>query len=79
MEKEAKSVMIPMENFSLVCPGIYRSAFPLKKNFAFMQSLELRSILTLILEDYPPMNLAFAQEHNISLFQFGAFSECQSF
>ena len=41
--------IVPMENFSLVCPGVYRSAFPLKKNFGLLKRLKLRSILTLIL------------------------------
>lgn len=61
----------PMENFNLICPGIYRSAFPLKKNFTFLKQLKLKSILTLILEEYPEVNNKFLSKNNISLFQFG--------
>ena len=61
----------PMENFSLVSGGIYRSAFPKKRNFGFLKKLGLKSILTLILEDYPELNTKFLDENNIQLFQFG--------
>lgn len=37
--------MHPMENFSLVVPGVYRSAFPKKRNFAFLKKLGVKSIL----------------------------------
>ena len=39
--------------------GIYRSAFPQRKNFSFLKKLKLKSILTLILEDYPRVNLEY--------------------
>lgn len=46
--------------------------FPKKKNFAFLKkSLGLRSILTLVLEDYPLANTEFNRMHNIKLLQFG--------
>ncbi|KAI8823632.1 tyrosine phosphatase family-domain-containing protein [Fimicolochytrium jonesii] len=61
----------PTENFNMVVKGVYRSAFPKKRNFAFLKKLGLRSILTLILEDYPDQNKRFMEEHNIRLFQFG--------
>jgi len=35
----------PLENFTLVCRGVYRSSFPKKKNFAFMKKLGLKSVL----------------------------------
>ncbi|KAJ3125595.1 Tyrosine-protein phosphatase dsp1 [Nowakowskiella sp. JEL0407] len=63
--------IIPCENFNMVCKGIYRSAFPKKKNFPFLKKLGLNSILTLILEDYPEQNKKFLEENNIKLFQFG--------
>ncbi|KAJ3297649.1 hypothetical protein HK104_000282, partial [Borealophlyctis nickersoniae] len=55
----------------MVSAGVYRSAFPKKKNFAFLKKLGLKSILTLILEDYPEINKKFLQENGITLFQFG--------
>ncbi|KAJ3033399.1 hypothetical protein HK097_004857, partial [Rhizophlyctis rosea] len=67
MEEE----LYPCENFNLVTAGIYRSAFPKKKNFTFLKKLGLKSILTLILEDYPEVNKKFLAENNITLFQFG--------
>ncbi|KAJ3330560.1 hypothetical protein HDU93_000332 [Gonapodya sp. JEL0774] len=60
-----------MDNFALVCKGVYRSGFPKKKNFAFMKKLGLKSVLTLILEEYPEQNLKFLNENGVKLFQFG--------
>ena len=37
----------PPVNFSLVCPGVYRSAFPTTHNLSFLQRLGLRTIVTL--------------------------------
>ncbi|KAI9501706.1 tyrosine-protein phosphatase siw14 [Coemansia spiralis] len=62
----------PPENFALVSPFIYRSGMPKKRNFSFLaKKLKLRSILTLILEEYPVQNQKFLAENNIHLFQFG--------
>jgi tyrosine-protein phosphatase SIW14 len=63
-------VIIP-ENFSMVSPGIYRSSFPKRKNFSFLKKLKLKTVLTLILEDYPIVNSNFLQENSIKLYQFG--------
>ena len=68
---EEEEEVNPCENFSLVAAGVYRSAFPKKKNFTFLKRLKLKSILTLILEDYPDQNKRFLEENNITLFQFG--------
>ncbi len=61
----------PPENFALIEPGIYRSAFPMKRNFSFLVRLKLKSILTLILEEYPAANKEFNERHGVKLFQFG--------
>ena len=37
--------LIPPENFAVVSSGVYRSGFPLRKNFPFMQTLRLKTIL----------------------------------
>ncbi|RHZ80513.1 hypothetical protein Glove_134g170 [Diversispora epigaea] len=63
--------LIPPDNFTMVSTWIYRSSFPKKKNFAFLKKLGLRSILTLILEEYPEQNKKFLEANNIELFQFG--------
>ncbi|KAJ1919205.1 tyrosine-protein phosphatase siw14 [Mycoemilia scoparia] len=63
--------LCPPINFAMVAPGIYRSGMPKKKNFGFLRQLGLRSILTLILEEYPPMNANFIDENGIKYLQFG--------
>lgn len=64
--------LIPPENFAMIEKGLYRSGFPKKKNFAFLRkSLRLKSILTLVLEDYPLANSAFNRQNGITLLQFG--------
>ncbi|KAF0739866.1 hypothetical protein Ae201684P_016527 [Aphanomyces euteiches] len=63
--------LIPPENFAMVERGLYRSGFPKKKNFTFLRTLGLKSILTLVLEDYPLANTEFNKMHNITLLQFG--------
>eukprot|EP00833_Pecoramyces_ruminatium_P013500 jgi/Orpsp1_1/1187532/evm.model.d7180000058431.1 len=68
---EEPEELIPMENFSMVSKGVYRGAFPKKKNFPFLKKLGLKSILTLILEEYSEQNMKFLNENNIKLFQFG--------
>ena len=67
-------VLYPPANFSMVEKGLYRSSFPAKKNFSFLQHLGIRSILTLVLEGYPEANLKFQQEHGIALLQVGMVS-----
>ena len=37
--------LIPPENFAVVSSGVYRSGFPLRKNFPFMETLRLKTIL----------------------------------
>ncbi len=49
-DKEEEEEYYPTENFSLVANGIYRSAFPKKKNFKFLNKLGLKSILTYALD-----------------------------
>ncbi|KAF9172174.1 Tyrosine-protein phosphatase dsp1 [Mortierella sp. AD011] len=63
--------LCPPDNFNMVSTWIYRSSFPKKKNFSFLKKLGLKSILTLILEDYPDQNMKFLKENNVKLFQFG--------
>ncbi|KAL0586193.1 hypothetical protein ABG067_004041 [Albugo candida] len=63
--------LIPPENFAMIERGLYRSGFPKKKNFAFLKSLGLRSILTLVLEEYPFANTEFNNQNRIQLLQFG--------
>ncbi|KAE8266917.1 hypothetical protein A4X09_0g5431 [Tilletia walkeri] len=63
--------LIPPENFAMVNSKLYRSSLPLKKHFPFLKTLNLRSVLTLILEEYPASNTTFLDENGIQFFQFG--------
>ncbi|KAK3814302.1 MAG: tyrosine phosphatase family-domain-containing protein [Benniella sp.] len=63
--------LCPPDNFNMVSTWIYRSSFPKKKNFSFLKKLGLKSVLTLILEDYPDQNMKFLKENDVTLFQFG--------
>lgn len=63
--------LFPPENFVMVTKGIFRSSFPKRKNFAFMKRLGLKTILTLILEEYPDQNMRFLHDNGIKLMQFG--------
>ncbi|PVU89929.1 hypothetical protein BB561_005110 [Smittium simulii] len=71
MDQDDSRNLIPPENFAMVAPGIYRGAMPKKKNHYFLEKLGLKSILTLILEEYPVQNQAFLKNNNIQLLQFG--------
>ncbi|GAA5851003.1 hypothetical protein JCM5353_007178 [Sporobolomyces roseus] len=69
--EEDGSILYPPENFAIVAPGIFRSSFPRTKNFRFLkESLKLKSVLTLIQDDYPQENLDFLEQEGIQLFQF---------
>ncbi|KAJ8753684.1 hypothetical protein K2173_026360 [Erythroxylum novogranatense] len=68
----------PPTNFSMVEGGIFRSGFPQPSNFAFLETLNLRSIIYLCPEPYPEENLKFLDNHNIKLFQFGIEGKTES-
>nr|GMD06963.1 probable tyrosine-protein phosphatase At1g05000 [Ipomoea batatas]GMD11361.1 probable tyrosine-protein phosphatase At1g05000 [Ipomoea batatas] len=51
--------------------GVFRSGFPDAANFAFLQTLGLRSIICLCPEPYPEENVEFLNANRIQLFQFG--------
>ncbi|ORX61869.1 hypothetical protein DM01DRAFT_1067711 [Hesseltinella vesiculosa] len=66
-----QEALIPPENFNMVCQHVYRSSFPKKRHFRFLEKLKLKSVLTLILEDYPDQNMKFLEEQGIQFLQFG--------
>ena len=41
----AEPPIVPPINFSLVATGVYRSGHPNKKNFGFLRTLNLRSVM----------------------------------
>ncbi|KAL7425056.1 tyrosine-protein phosphatase siw14 [Cryptotrichosporon argae] len=63
--------LVPPENFAVVDKGVYRSGFPKKRNFRFLETLGLKTVLTLVLEDYPEANLKWCQSQDIQFMQFG--------
>ncbi|XP_059439279.1 tyrosine-protein phosphatase DSP5-like [Corylus avellana] len=70
-EQENDIVLVPPSNFSMVEDGIFRSGFPQPSNFAFLDTLNLRSIIYLCPEPYPEENLEFLRSRNVRLLQFG--------
>ncbi|KAK7202065.1 tyrosine phosphatase [Novymonas esmeraldas] len=66
----SREPLVPTINFSMVCPGVYRSGYPTKKNYSFLCALRLRSILYLCPEDYAESNLKFCEEHGIHVLRF---------
>lgn len=40
-----QEALIPPENFNMVCQHVYRSSFPKKKHFRFLEKLKLKSVL----------------------------------
>lgn len=42
-----------------------RCGFPKKRNFKFLETLQLKTVLTLVLEDYPEANLEWCQQQDI--------------
>jgi len=68
---EEEDMFVPPLNFSMVDNGVYRSGFPDKSNFTFLQTLGLRSIIYLCSEEYPEENVEFLKSNGIKLFHFG--------
>ncbi|KAJ3185812.1 hypothetical protein HDU85_001181 [Gaertneriomyces sp. JEL0708] len=60
--------LVPPLNFAMVAPGVYRSGYPNRKNFPFLQKLGLKSIMYLAEDDYFPETLTFLADHNIKIF-----------
>ncbi|ORZ32592.1 tyrosine phosphatase family-domain-containing protein [Catenaria anguillulae PL171] len=62
-------ILVPPLNFAMVASGVYRSGYPNKKNFAFLKTLHLKSVIYLDPDDYAPDNLAFLDSENIAFLQ----------
>lgn len=52
-------------NFGTVVPGVYRSSYPQEADYAFIQSLGLKTIVTLVDKDFPETFLPFMQANGI--------------
>lgn len=71
LEDMEQEDLLPPENFAMVDTGVYRSSFPMKKHFPFLKRLRLKTILTLVMEAYPPANVEFNEIEGIRLIQVG--------
>lgn len=70
-QEEEGQPLQPPDNFAMVNSWLYRSSFPKKKHFPFLKTLGLKSVLTLILEEYPEQNTQFLDEEGITFYQYG--------
>lgn len=66
-----EEILILPENFTMVEPGVYRSAFPRTKNMSYLDYLKLKSVVSLVLEDYPSQLVEFYKKNNIELITLG--------
>ncbi|KAH9315551.1 hypothetical protein KI387_024178 [Taxus chinensis] len=66
-----KERFFPPPNFAMVDKRVYRSGLPNNKNFPFLETLHLNSILCLCPEPYSEENLEFLRAHGIRLFHIG--------
>ena len=64
-------LVLAPENFSMVEPGVYRSAFPRNKNQAFLTRLGIKTIIPLVPEEYPTAMLEFCHRNDISVLKVG--------
>ncbi|KAK9084752.1 hypothetical protein Sjap_025163 [Stephania japonica] len=79
-EVEAAEEVAAPPNFAMVDNGVFRSGFPERTHFGFMETLGLRSVMVLVLvnvrrylcpEPYPVENAKFLRMNGIRLFHFG--------
>lgn len=63
--------LIAPENFAMVEPGFFRSAFPRTKNISFLKKLGLKTVISLVPEDYPDQMVEFYSSFGIQLFRRG--------
>lgn len=53
-------------NFAMVIPGLYRSGYPQALDFPFMQSLRLKTIVTLVTKEFPDGYQEFIHANRIT-------------
>lgn len=56
----------PPVNFSVVSEGLYRSGYPQAHDYAFMETLKLKTIVTLVSKELPDGYHEFIQANNIT-------------
>ncbi len=65
-DKKEEELLAP-DNFAMVESGVYRSAFPRSKNMSFLKALGLKSVISLVPEEYPEIMVNFYEENDIKL------------
>ena len=60
------AVVVPPYNHAIVSPGVYRSAFPTKKNLPYLQRLRLKTIVCITSEAYSQDVSDFLDEAGIA-------------
>ena len=64
-------LIVAPDNFSMVESGVYRSAFPNEKNYGFLKTLNIKTVISLVTEEYPSNLMEFYKAHNITLISHG--------
>ncbi|KZF23120.1 putative tyrosine-protein phosphatase OCA1 [Xylona heveae TC161] len=65
------SRFVPPVNFALVEEGVYRAGQPTAINIPFLESLKLKTIVWLAVEEPNEMVLAFADENELTIHHMG--------
>lgn len=75
-----RAPLVPPLNFELVAlGGLYRSGHPNERNFSFLRTLGLKSVLYLGTEEYRANMREFARDEGIRVFQVGLESNKEPF
>jgi hypothetical protein len=69
LKVEGEKFFVPL-GFSMVCEGVYRSAYPRTQTWAFIKTLELKSIACLTPADLRDDFIHFCERENILLRSF---------
>lgn len=61
----SRNILGQPANFGTVVPGIYRSSYPKDADYAFLQQLKLKTIITLVDKELPETFVPFMKANNI--------------
>ncbi|KAJ0124708.1 tyrosine phosphatase [Diaporthe amygdali] len=61
----SRNILGQPANFGTVAPGIYRSSYPQEADYAFLQKLRLKTIVTLVDKELPETFLPFMKANSI--------------
>mmetsp|Transcript_36660 Transcript_36660/g.75157 ORF Transcript_36660/g.75157 Transcript_36660/m.75157 type:complete len:280 (+) Transcript_36660:100-939(+) len=68
---EIEDELNPPKNFAMVYQGVFRSAYPTKKNFDFLRKLRLKSVVYLCQEEYSGQVKQFYDQNNVTVYCHG--------